>query len=154
DGRSDADHGHARTGAAGHHGGNSAARIPPRALRPVRGRPRPTAGPRPGRRRGGPMTFQLILVLAACLFSTGLFGALSQQSIVMVLMGIELMIGGIIVAAVDLWRYQAPESGGGQVVIVAAVVAMAVEMAMGFGITTAIFRARQVDMTDMARDLK
>ncbi|WP_203186062.1 NADH-quinone oxidoreductase subunit NuoK [Streptomyces pratensis] len=99
------------------------------------------------------MTFELLLVLAAGLFSIGLFGALSQQSIVMIMMGIELMIGGIIVAAADFWHFLAP-TGSGQVVIVAAVVAMAVEMAMGFTVTTAIYRARQVDMTDMAQDLK
>ncbi|MFD3959690.1 MULTISPECIES: NADH-quinone oxidoreductase subunit NuoK [Streptomyces] len=100
------------------------------------------------------MTFELLLVLAAGLFSIGLFGALSQQSIVMIMMGIELMIGGIIVAAADFWHFLAPTVGSGQVVIVAAVVAMAVEMAMGFAVTTAIYRARQVDMTDMAQDLK
>ncbi len=54
------------------------------------------------------MTFELILVLAAGLFSTGLFGALSQQSIVMIMMGIELMIGGVIVAAADFWHFLAP----------------------------------------------
>ncbi|MET9359087.1 NADH-quinone oxidoreductase subunit K [Streptomyces sp. NPDC006617] len=100
------------------------------------------------------MTFELLLVVAAGLFSIGLFGALSQQSIVMIMMGIELMIGGIIVAAADFWHFLAPTVGNGQVVIVAAVVAMAVEMAMGFAVTTAIYRARQVDMTDMAEDLK
>ncbi|MFF9059684.1 NADH-quinone oxidoreductase subunit NuoK [Streptomyces sp. NPDC101213] len=100
------------------------------------------------------MTFELLLVLAAGLFCTGLFGALSQQSIVMIMMGIELMIGGIIVAAAGFWRFLAPASASGQVVIVAAVVAMAVEMAMGFAVTTAIYRAREVDMTDMAEDLK
>ncbi|MFH9821459.1 NADH-quinone oxidoreductase subunit NuoK [Streptomyces sp. NPDC017230] len=100
------------------------------------------------------MTFELLLVLAAGLFSIGLFGALSQQSIVMIMMGIELMIGGVIVAAADFWHFLAPTVGSGQVVIVAAVVAMAVEMAMGFAVTTAIYRARQVDMTDMAEDLK
>ncbi|MET9988506.1 NADH-quinone oxidoreductase subunit K [Streptomyces mutabilis] len=100
------------------------------------------------------MTFELLLVLAAGLFCTGLFGALSQQSIVMIMMGIELMIGGVIVAAADLRYFLAPAAGSGQVVIVAAVVAMAVEMAMGFAVTTAIYRARQVDMTDMAEDLK
>ncbi|MFR9799929.1 NADH-quinone oxidoreductase subunit NuoK [Streptomyces sp. MS06] len=100
------------------------------------------------------MTFELLLVLAAALFCTGLFGALSQQSIVMIMMGIELMIGGIIVAAADFWHFQAPAAGSGQVVIVAAVVAMAVEMAMGFAVTTAIYRARQVDMTDMAEELR
>ncbi|MFE4054048.1 NADH-quinone oxidoreductase subunit NuoK [Streptomyces sp. YIM B13518] len=100
------------------------------------------------------MTFELLLVLAAGLFCTGLFGALSQQSIVMIMMGIELMIGGIIVAAAVFWHFLAPARGSGQVVIVAAVVAMAVEMAMGFAVTTALYRARQVDMTDMAEDLK
>lgn len=100
------------------------------------------------------MTFELILVLAAALFSIGLFGALSQQSIVMIMMGVELMIGGIVVAAAAFWHFLSPAAASGQVVIVAAVVAMAVEMAMGFAVTTAIFRARQVDMTDMAEDLK
>ncbi|WP_431981161.1 NADH-quinone oxidoreductase subunit NuoK [Streptomyces qinglanensis] len=100
------------------------------------------------------MTFELVCVLAAGLFSVGLFGALSQQSIVMIMMGIELMIGGVIVAAAAFWHFLAPSGADGQVVIVAAVVAMAVEMAMGFAVTTAIYRARRVDMTDMAEDLK
>ncbi|MEU5837383.1 NADH-quinone oxidoreductase subunit K [Streptomyces diacarni] len=100
------------------------------------------------------MTFELVLVLAAGLFSVGLFGALSQQSIVMIMMGIELMIGGVIVAAADFWHFLAPAAADGQVVIVVAVVAVAVEMAMGFAVTTALYRARQVDTTDMARELK
>ncbi|MEU2551414.1 NADH-quinone oxidoreductase subunit K [Streptomyces sp. NPDC013313] len=100
------------------------------------------------------MTFELLLVLAAGLFCIGLYGALSQQSIVMIMMGIELMIGGVIVAAADFWHFLAPAAASGQVVVVAAVVAMAVEMAMGFAVTTAIYRARQVDMTDMAEELK
>ncbi|MGY1439781.1 NADH-quinone oxidoreductase subunit NuoK [Streptomyces reniochalinae] len=100
------------------------------------------------------MTFESVFVLAAGLFSVGLFGALSQQSIVMIMMGIELMIGGIVVAAADFWHFLAPAAADGQVVIVAAVVAMAVEMAMGFAVTTALYRARQVDTTDMAQELK
>ena len=47
-----------------------------------------------------------------------------------------------------------PISAAGQVILVVVVVAMAVEMAAGFAVTTAIFRARDVDMTDMAADLK
>ncbi|MFD1657498.1 NADH-quinone oxidoreductase subunit NuoK [Streptomyces caeni] len=100
------------------------------------------------------MTFELVLVVAAGLFCIGLFGALSQQSIVMIMMGIELMIGGVIAAGADFWHFLAPAAPSGQVVIVAAVVAMAVDMAMGFAVTTAIYRARQVDTTDMAGDLK
>ncbi|WP_329138917.1 NADH-quinone oxidoreductase subunit K [Streptomyces sp. NBC_01476] len=100
------------------------------------------------------MILELFLLLAAGLFSIGLFGALSQQSIVMIMMGIELMIGGIVVGAAAFWHFLAPATGSGQVVVVAALVAMAVEMAIGFAVTTAIFRARQVDMADAAQDLK
>lgn len=100
------------------------------------------------------MTLQLFLVLAAALFSVGLYGALSQQSIVMIMMGLELMLNGVTVAAGAFWHYVAPTSAAGQVIVVVVVVAMAVEMAMGFAVTTAIFRARDVDMTDMAADLR
>ena len=96
---------------------------------------------------------QLFLLLAAGLFATGLYGALSQQSIVMIMMGLELMLNGVIVAAAAFWYYAAPAADG-QVIVVVAVVAMAVEMAVGFAVATAIFRARDVDMTDMAADLK
>ena len=100
------------------------------------------------------MTLQLFLVLAAALFAAGLYGALSQQSIVMIMMGLELMLNGVIVGAAAFWHYLAPADASGQVIVVIAVVAMAVEMAMGFAATTAIFRARDVDMTDMAADLR
>jgi NAD(P)H-quinone oxidoreductase subunit 4L len=100
------------------------------------------------------VTLQLFLLLAAGLFAIGLYGALSQQSIVMIMMGLELMLNGVIVGAAAFWHYLAPASPSGQMIVVIAVVAMAVEMAMGFAATTAIFRARDVDMTDMAADLR
>lgn len=100
------------------------------------------------------MSLQLFLLLAAALFSIGLYGALAQQSIVMIMMGLELMVNGIIVAAAAFWHYVAPAAVTGQVVIVVAVVAMAIEMAIGFAVVTALFRARDADMTDMAADLK
>ena len=100
------------------------------------------------------MTLQLFLLLAAGLFAVGLYGALSQQSIVMIMMGLELMLNGVTVGAGAFWHYLAPASASGQVILVAVVVAMSVEMAIGFAVVTAIFRAREVDMTDMAADLK
>jgi len=100
------------------------------------------------------LMLQMFLLLAAGLLAAGLYGALSQQSIVMIMMGLELMLNGVIVAAGAFWHYLAPASSAGQVIVVAVVVAMAVEMAMGFAVVTAIFRARDVDMADMAADLK
>jgi NAD(P)H-quinone oxidoreductase subunit 4L len=94
------------------------------------------------------------LLLASALFSVGLFGALSQQSIVMVMMGLELMINAVIVGGAAFWYHAAPDRPDGQVVVVVAVTAMAIEMAAGFAVTTAIFRARDVDVTDLAADLR
>jgi NAD(P)H-quinone oxidoreductase subunit 4L len=100
------------------------------------------------------MTLQLVLLLAAGLFAIGLYGALSQQSIVMLMMGLELMLNGVIVAVAAFWYFVAPAGTDGQVLIVVVVTAMAIEMAVGFAVVTAIYRARQVDMTDDAADLK
>ncbi|GAA3726657.1 NAD(P)H-quinone oxidoreductase subunit 4L [Spinactinospora alkalitolerans] len=100
------------------------------------------------------MSLELFLLLAAALLAVGLYGALSQQSIVMIMMGLELMINAVIVAAAAFWFYTSADRPDGQVLVLVAVAAMAVEMAMGFAVTTAIFRARDVDMVDSAADLK
>lgn len=99
------------------------------------------------------MILQAFLVLAAALFALGLYGVLSQQSIVMIMMGLELMLNAVLVSAAAFWHFVAPGSASGQVIVVVAVVAMSVEMAMGFAVVTAIFRSRQVDMVDLAGDL-
>lgn len=100
------------------------------------------------------MTLQLFLLAAAGLFSIGLYGALSQQSIVMLMMGLELMLNGVILAAAAFWYFLTPAGTDGQVLIVVIITAMAVEMAAGFAVVTAIYRARQVDTTDGATDLR
>jgi NAD(P)H-quinone oxidoreductase subunit 4L len=100
------------------------------------------------------MTLQLFLLLAAALVAVGLYGALSQQSIVMIMMGLELMVNGVLVGAAAYWYFVSPQTADGQVLVLVALAVMAVEMAMGFAVATAIFRARDVDMTDMAQDLR
>jgi NAD(P)H-quinone oxidoreductase subunit 4L len=100
------------------------------------------------------VTLEPFLLLAAGLFAIGLYGALSQQSIVMLMMGLELMLNGVIVATAAFWYFVAPGGTDGQVLIVVVITAMAVEMAAGFAVVTAIYRARKVDMTDDAADLK
>ena len=100
------------------------------------------------------MVLQIVLTIAAGLVGVGLFGALSQQSIVMVMMGLELVLNGVLLAGGAAWYFLAPELPDAQVLVVVALVVMAVEMAMGFAVTVAIYRARQVDMVDMAADLR
>ncbi|MFB7448157.1 NADH-quinone oxidoreductase subunit NuoK [Streptomyces sp. NPDC056194] len=100
------------------------------------------------------MNLEVFLIVAAALFCVGLFGALTQQSIVMLMMGLELMLGGVILAAGAAWHYIAPATADGQVLVVVAITAMAVEMAIGFAVVTALFRSREVDMADMAAELR
>lgn len=100
------------------------------------------------------MTLQAFLLLAAALFSVGLYGALSQQSIVMIMMGLELMANAVIVGGAAFWYFASPSRPDGQVVVLVAVTLMAVDMAIGFAVVTAIFRRRDVDLTDSAADLK
>ena len=100
------------------------------------------------------LVLQIVLTVAAGLIGVGLFGALSQQTIVMVMMGLELVLNGVLLAGGAAWYFLAPEMPDAQVLVVVALVVMAVEMAMGFAVTVAIYRARQVDMVDMATDLR
>ncbi|MDY6872074.1 MAG: NADH-quinone oxidoreductase subunit K [Actinomycetota bacterium] len=98
------------------------------------------------------MTLQTLLLVAAALFCVGLYGALSQQVVVMVMMGLELMVNAVILAAAGLWWFLAPAPTG-QVLLMVIIAAMTVEMAMGFAVATLLHRDRQADMTDMATDL-
>ena len=99
------------------------------------------------------VVLQVVLTVAAGLVGVGLYGALSQQSIVMVMMGLELGLNGVLLAGGAAWYFLSPELPDAQMLVVVALVVMAVEMAMGFAVTIAIYRARQVDMVDMATEL-
>jgi NAD(P)H-quinone oxidoreductase subunit 4L len=100
------------------------------------------------------MTLPGVLVVAAALVGLGLWGALSQQSFVMILMGVELMLNGAILAAGGLWAFAAGGIPKGELLVIVAMVAMAVELAVGFALVVAVYRARQVDMTDSLDTLK
>jgi NAD(P)H-quinone oxidoreductase subunit 4L len=99
------------------------------------------------------VVLQIVLTIAAGLVGVGLYGALSQQSIVMVMMGLELVLNGVLLAGGAAWFFLTPELPDAQMLVVVVLVVMAVEMAMGFAVTIAIYRARQVDMVDMAMEL-
>ncbi|HWH35056.1 MAG TPA: NADH-quinone oxidoreductase subunit K [Acidimicrobiales bacterium] len=100
------------------------------------------------------MSLEAVLVVAAALVGLGLWGALSQQSIVMVLMGIELIVNGAMLAGGGLWAYAAGGAPEGQLLVIVAMAVMAVEMAVGFALLVALYRTRQVDMTDGLTSLR
>jgi NAD(P)H-quinone oxidoreductase subunit 4L len=100
------------------------------------------------------LTLEALLVVAAALFGIGLYGALSQQSFVMLMMGLELMINGAILAAVSLWAAAAGGNPKGQLLAIVFMTVMAVEMALGFALITNIYRIRKADMTEKLKKLK
>jgi len=98
------------------------------------------------------VNLQSVLLVAAALFSVGLYGAISQQVVVMVMMGLELMINAVILAVGGVWWFLTPAPDG-QVLLIVVITAMTVEMAVGFAVATLLHRSRETDMTDMATDL-
>jgi NAD(P)H-quinone oxidoreductase subunit 4L len=100
------------------------------------------------------MMLEALLIVAAALFGIGVYGALSQQSFVMLMMGIELMINGAILAAVSLWALTAGGNPKGQMLVIVFMTVMAVEMAIGFALITNVYRVRKADITEKLRRLK
>lgn len=96
----------------------------------------------------------LALIVGAGLFGIGLYGALSQTNLVMIMMGVELILAGALVNLVAFWRFLHPESYAGQMFVLIVMTVMAVEMAVGFGVAIARFRARGSVEMEEARELK
>ncbi len=99
-------------------------------------------------------TLVVALVVGAILFGVGLYGALSQTNLVMVMMGVELMLGGAMVNLVAFWRFLHPEVYAGQMFVLIVMTVMALEMAVGFAIATGRFRAKGSVEMEEAGDLK
>ena len=100
------------------------------------------------------MTLDTLMVVAAALFGIGVYGALSQQSFVMIMMGIELMINAALVAAVSLWAFAAGGAPKGQMLGIVILTAMAVEAALGFALVIVIYRVRKADITEKTKRLR
>jgi NAD(P)H-quinone oxidoreductase subunit 4L len=100
------------------------------------------------------MTTESLIIVAAAIFGIGVYGALSQQSFVMIMMGLELMLNGSILAAGTMWALTTGGSPKGQMLVVVLMTVMAVEAAMGFALVIGIYRARKADITEKLRRLK
>lgn len=100
------------------------------------------------------MTLQAVLIVAGGLFAIGLYGALSQQSFVMLLMGLELMVNGAILALAALWAASAFGNPQGSMLAIVFMTVMAVEMAIGFALIANVYRVRKADITEKLKRLK
>jgi len=96
----------------------------------------------------------MYLVVAAALFSIGMFGVLSRRNAIAILMGIELMLNAVNINLVAFWRYGTPADLSGQAFAVFVFVVAAAEAAVGLALIISIYRRRQsviADDVDMMR---
>ncbi|MGE3841048.1 MAG: NADH-quinone oxidoreductase subunit NuoK [Vicinamibacterales bacterium] len=100
------------------------------------------------------MSLDALLVLAAALFGIGVYGALSQQSFVMIMMGLELMLNGAILAAVAFWALSSGGTPKGQLLAVVLMAVMAIEAAVGFALIVNVYRIRKADITEKLKALR
>lgn len=100
------------------------------------------------------MTLQSLLIVAAALIGLGLWGALAQQSFVMLMMGFELILNGVLLASVAFWSLATGGQPQGQLLAIVVMAVMALEMAIGFALVTAVYRKRQADTTEALDTLK
>ncbi len=100
------------------------------------------------------MNLMTVLLVAAALIGVGVWGALAQQTFVMLMMGIEMMLNGVILAVAGFWAFAGAGLPKGQVLVILSMAVMAIELAIGFALVTAVYRARQADMTEGIGSLK
>jgi NADH-quinone oxidoreductase subunit K len=88
------------------------------------------------------------LILAAALFSIGLFGVLSRRNAIGILMGVELMLNAVNINLVAFWRYLDPVKLTGQVFAIFVFAVAAAEVAVGLALVIAIYRNRDTVVVD------
>ena len=88
------------------------------------------------------------LILAAILFSIGLYGALAKRNAIIILMCIELMLNAVNITMVAFSRYVVPALLTGQIFAIFIIVVAAAEVAVGLAIILAIYRGLEtIDVT-------
>lgn len=82
------------------------------------------------------------LIVAAGLFSIGLYAVLARRNAIMILMGVELMLNAVNINLVAFWRYLTPENVSGQVFAAMVFVVAAAEVAVGIALIMSVYRRR------------
>ena len=85
----------------------------------------------------------MYLLVAAGLFSVGMFGVLARRNAIAILMSIELMLNAVNINLVAFWRYKSPVDLSGQAFAVFVFVVAAAEAAVGLALIISIYRRRQ-----------
>ena len=94
------------------------------------------------------------LLLAAGLFSMGLYGAVSKKGAVQVLMSLELMAVAVDLNLVAFSRFVTPVDMTGQFFTVFVMIVSAAEIGLGLALVLAIFKSARSSEIDSLSGLK
>jgi NADH:ubiquinone oxidoreductase subunit K len=88
------------------------------------------------------------LLLAAGLFSIGLFGVLARRNAIAILLGVELMLNAVNINLVAFWRYGNVANIAGQVFAIIVFAVAAAEVAVGLALIISVYRNRNTIVAD------
>ncbi len=101
------------------------------------------------------MTLQIVLAISAVLFALGLAAALSRSNAIMILIGIELMLGAANLNFIAFWRFSDnPSDLAGIMFAIFAIAVAAAEAAVGLAIIILVHRKIKSVEADDASNLK
>ncbi len=100
------------------------------------------------------ISLPVVIAVAALLFGVGLYGVLSQTNAVMIVMGVELMLGAAMLNVVGFLRYAWPGAVSGSFFVLVVMTLMALEAAVGFALITSVFRNRRTAEVDDLTELR
>ncbi|GAB4523624.1 MAG: NADH-quinone oxidoreductase subunit NuoK [Anaerolineales bacterium] len=82
------------------------------------------------------------LILAAALFSIGLYGVLARKNAIAILMSVELMLNAVNINLVAFWRYLDVKAVAGQAFALMVFAVAAAEVAVGLALIISLYRRR------------
>lgn len=94
------------------------------------------------------ITLYHYLILAAALFSIGLYGAVSKKNAIGVFMGIELMLNSVNINLVAFNHFLKPEVLAGQTFAIFIIAVAACEVAVGLAIILSLYRHKKSTTVD------
>jgi len=100
------------------------------------------------------ISLPVVLAFAAAMFAIGVYGALGQTNAIMVIMGVELMLGAAMLNVVGFLRFSHPDATSGSFFVLIVMTLMAVEAAVGFALVVSAFRHSRTAEIDDLTELK
>lgn len=100
------------------------------------------------------ISLPVVLAAAGVLFGIGLYGVLSQTNAIMVIMGVELLLGAAMLNVVGFLRYSQPGGSSGSFLVLIIMTLMAVEATVGFALVVSAWRHRRTAELDDLTELK